>query len=54
MDKNIQTINISSNKETISCSGLDAKSKHPKVYLNLLPEKKKNCPYCGVVYLYQE
>jgi len=33
-------------KETVACDG-DGALGHPRVYLNLGPQGKVDCPYCG-------
>ena len=47
-------IKIYSSKETVKCSGNDAKSPHPVVFLNLLPKGQKQCPYCSITYVLQK
>lgn len=33
--------------ETVACDGGDGALGHPRVYLNLGPDGKIDCPYCG-------
>jgi uncharacterized Zn-finger protein len=35
------------NSKKISCSGSDADSRHPLVYLNIGKDNFVICPYCG-------
>ena len=50
--KNQKTQEIYTNKTTISCSGIEQNSPHPKIYLSLLPKKHVICPYCNIKYSY--
>lgn len=39
--------------KNVSCDGLHASSAHPLVYLNVMPKGRKQCPYCGAMYIYE-
>ena len=41
------------NTNTIACTGEDANSQHPKVYLSLKTGVNK-CPYCGTFFRKQQ
>jgi uncharacterized Zn-finger protein len=39
-----------SNVKKITCSGDDAASKHPLIYLNIGDKSEITCPYCGKIF----
>ncbi|HEY3918654.1 MAG TPA: zinc-finger domain-containing protein [Stellaceae bacterium] len=38
-------------EDTVACNGGGGPLGHPKVYLNLSPEGKVECPYCSRLFL---
>jgi uncharacterized Zn-finger protein len=42
---------VITDKMVVACDGTDAALGHPRVYLNLAPSGKIECPYCSRVYV---
>ena len=45
---------IYSSKKVVSCDGSISNSRHPLIYLNLLPKGSNICPYCSLEYVYKD
>lgn len=44
---------VYSSKKRVSCDGASNNSKHPLIYLNLMPKGHNTCPYCSLQYVYK-
>ncbi len=42
---------VITDKMVVACNGNDGALGHPKVYLNLAPSGKAECPYCSRLYV---